>query len=389
MTGSLQVKNGKYYAVVNYQDQDGKRKQKWINTGLTEKGNKKAASKTLRDILNEYEDKKVCIGKDMIFADYVEHWLKNLKMCEGTDEGVDPITYQGYEQYVKKHISPYFKSLGLKVSEITPQILDKYRNDKLESGRLDGKGGLSPKSVKLYFIVIHLVLKKALKDRLIAYDPSIGVAMPKLDKFKGKFYSSQEVEQLLKACTAEPLKPLITFTVYYGLRRSEALGIKWDAVDFKNNTIEIKSTVVKCTQTVKKDKTKNESSHRFYPLLPEFKKVLQDLKKSQAEKRLLLGKAYTVSDYVFCWDDGRPFSPDYVSQRFQSILKKHDLRKIRFHDLRHSCASVLISMGYNLKDIQEWLGHADIKTTANIYGHMDMSRKNSLAETLVKSIKVC
>ena len=307
-------------------------------------------------------------------------------MLEGTDEGVDPITYQGYEQYVKKHVVPYFKPLNLRVTDITPQILDKYRNDKLKKGRLDGKGGLSPKSVKSHFIIIHLVLKKALKDRVIAYDLSIGVAMPKLEKFKGKFYSIQEVEQLLKACADEPLKPVIMFTVYYGLRRSEALGIKWDAVDFENNTIEIKSTVVKCTKTVEKDKTKTESSHRFYPLLADFKKVLLDIKKRQAQNKLLMGKSYVKTDYVFCWEDGRPFSPDYVSQRFQLILKNNDLRKIRFHDLRHSTASVLVSMGYNLKDIQEWLGHADIKTTANIYAHLDMTRKNSLAETLAKSI---
>ena len=110
--------------------------------------------------------------------------------------------------------------------------------------------------------------------------------------------------------------------------------------------------------------------------------MLLDLKKSKAANMKLFGKEYTVNDYILKWDDGRPFSPDCVSQKFRDLLDEHNLPRIRFHELRHSCASFLINMGFSLKDVQEWLGHADIKMTANIYSHIDVSRKKSMADML-------
>lgn len=87
---------------------------------------------------------------------------------------------------------------------------------------------------------------------------------------------------------------------------------------------------------------------------------------------------YTENDYIFKWPDGTMFNPDQITRRFVGLLKKYGLPPIRFHDLRHSCASLLMSKGFQLKDVQEWLGHADIETTANIYGHLDQSRKKEL-----------
>lgn len=89
---------------------------------------------------------------------------------------------------------------------------------------------------------------------------------------------------------------------------------------------------------------------------------------------------------MFTWEDGHPYSPDYVSHTFHKLLKKHDLPHIRFHDLRHTCASMLLSEGYGLKDVQEWLGHSDIKMTANIYGHLDIRRKRSIANGLEQAL---
>lgn len=89
-----------------------------------------------------------------------------------------------------------------------------------------------------------------------------------------------------------------------------------------------------------------------------------------------------ANDYVFCWDNGNPYKPDYISRHFKQILIKYNLPVIRFHDLRHSCASLLVSNGFTLKDIQEWLGHADIQTTANIYAHLDTERKANIMKSM-------
>ena len=146
--------------------------------------------------------------------------------------------------------------------------------------------------------------------------------------------------------------------------------------------IPLSDTVSKVSSVVAKDKTKNASSHRTFPLTKEALDIFEKAKISETRNRAAFGREYQENPYVFKWPDGHPYSPDYISRRFNTLLKKHDLPHIRFHELRHSCASMLVSMGWTLKDIQEWLGHSDIKMTANIYSHLDTSRKTNIAESL-------
>ena len=129
------------------------------------------------------------------------------------------------------------------------------------------------------------------------------------------------------------------------------------------------------TTAVAKDKTKNASSYRSFPLLPEARQIFLAALNAEQENRRLCGKDYQQNPYVFKWPDGRPFSPDYVSHHFAALLHKHGLPHIRFHELRHSCASLLLANDVPLKQIQEWLGHSDISTTANIYSHLDYKSK--------------
>ena len=133
---------------------------------------------------------------------------------------------------------------------------------------------------------------------------------------------------------------------------------------------------------VAKDKTKTTSSHRTFPLVPEAVEIFKAAKCQEQQNRLAFGKEYQENPYVFKWPDGHTYSPDYVTHRFQDLLKIHNLPPIRFHDLRHSCASLLIAMNWSLKDVQEWLGHSDIQMTANIYSHLDIARKTTIAASL-------
>lgn len=133
---------------------------------------------------------------------------------------------------------------------------------------------------------------------------------------------------------------------------------------------------------IAKDKTKTPTSKATYQLIPEVKELLLTLKEKEAENRKLFGKAYFDSDYVFKHEDGTLFRPDYVLKRFKKTLKQNNFPEMRFHDLRHSTASILYDKGWNIKDIQEWLRHADIETTGNIYTHISRSRKQALASDL-------
>ena len=146
--------------------------------------------------------------------------------------------------------------------------------------------------------------------------------------------------------------------------------------------------LAKVTEVVAKDKTKNASSRRTFPLTPEALEIFKAAKCQEEQNRIAFGREYQENSYVFKWPDRHPYSPDYISHRFNDLLKKHGLPHIRFHELRHSCASILISMGWTLKDVQEWLGHSDIQMTANIYSHLDTSRKTNIAASLADKFSV-
>lgn len=375
MTGSLQIKNNKYYIVLNTYE-NGKRKVKWISTGLEAKGNKRKAEQLFRETLLKYEQEEHCVQSDVLFSEYIRHWLTKI------ESRVDAVTVQGYTLLVNRHILPYFDRNGVKLVKVTRKMLQDFLDEKSQSGRLDGKGGLSPKSVREIKNLVHQILNEAVRDELIDTNPCTLIVLPPSQPPAAKFYTVEQLNALLAAACDEPLYPLIRTAIVYGLRRSELLGLKWDSVDFDNNALHIRHTVVKVTEVVEKDKTKSKSSRRSFPLLPEMREMFLAIKEEQKQNRKLFGKGYVKTDYVFCWSDGRPFSPDYVSQRFGEILKKYGFPHIRFHELRHSCASVLINQGYSLKDVQEWMGHSDIGVTANIYGHLETKRKVDMANRM-------
>lgn len=379
MTGNLQIKNEKYYIVLNTYV-DGKRIKKWISTGLTVKGNKRKAEKMLRDALQAYEKKNAQPKNDVLFSDYVRVWLSDIK------QSVDEVTFQGYEVLAKTHVLPYFDEKGLVLQKLTSDDLQSYFDNKSLHGRIDGSGGLSPRSLRLHMNIINQTINLARKNGVINSNPCEFVKLPKSERYEYEFYSVEEMTQLFNAVKDDVLYPLIRITALYGLRRSELLGLQWDSVDFENNRLTIKHTVSKVTKAVAKDKTKNASSFRSFPLTADAKEIFLDAKAKEIENRKLFGKSYNENCYVFKWDDGHPFSPDYISKHFAKILKKNNLRHIRFHELRHSCASMLINSGFDLKAVQDWLGHADIKMTANIYGHLDVARKKSMAEKLNDSL---
>lgn len=160
------------------------------------------------------------------------------------------------------------------------------------------------------------------------------------------------------------------------------MGLKWEAVDFVNRTITIQHTVVVQSTVIAKDKTKNRTSRRTYPLLDDVRNILMNIKKRQNEYEKLFGNCYAESGYIFTKEDGTPFYPSYPSHQLQKCLKKYNLPHIRWHDLRHTTASMLILKGWQMKEISEWLGHSDIGTTMNIYGHIDMEHKRELGDTL-------
>ena len=380
VAGHLREKSGYYYAVLNYTDSLGKRKTKWISTGLTVKGNKKRAETILMDARRNFnpEEPKVMNG-DILFADYMEKWLDIIK------SSVAVPTYASYSTTVKKIVAPYFREKEVTLKNLTAKDIQEFYLRELER--------VSASSVIHYHANIHKALKYAVKIDLIDVNPADKVERPKKDRYVGNFYDADEVNALFEAAKGTKLELPILFGAFYGLRRSEAIGLKWDAIDFDQNTITIRHTVTSCDLDGKRilvaaDTTKTKSSMRTLPLVPFMRERLLALKEEQQENRRLCGRSYIKDylEYVCVNEIGDLIKPHYVTESFPKLLKANGLRHIRYHDLRHSCASLLLANGVPMKQIQEWLGHSDFSTTANIYAHLDYSSKLTSADAMLNGL---
>ena len=379
MTGSLQIKNDKYYAVINMKE-GGKRKQKWISLDLPVKGNKRKADQKLRVILIEEESKYGDNPEKILFSDFIKTWLNYKKNY------IDELTFQSYEQVARIHVIPYFEKKKIFLQELTTEDIQQYADRKMQIGRSDNKGGLSPCTMRLHKNVINQTLDYARKRKYIKSNPCDFLELPPSRKPDINYYSPIQLENLIETFEGDPLRNIVYITTLYGLRRSEVLGLRWDSINFDNDTLEIKYTVSKVTKEISKNKTKPLSSHRTYPLLPQAKEIFLKEKAEEESNERFFGKGYDKNDYVFKWPDGHRFSSDYVSQHFTKIVRRNGLASITFHGLRHSCASMLVNDGFNPKDIQEWLGHSDVRTTMNIYGHLDSTRKKVVGEAISKKV---
>lgn len=377
MTVSLQQKKGIYYAVFRVTDATGGSKQKWVSTKIpVKRGNKREAQKVAEEIADSYEENKVVAYPKTPFWQWIETWL------EQKQNEVDQVTYQGYESYYKNHIGPYFKQNSVTLTDLSPQDIQRYYNRKAQKPGERVKGKLSSKSLRKHNVIIRGALDDAVKKNIIPYNPADRVTLPKKQKYSGSFYTLDQARLLLEAVKGSVIEGIVTITLFYGLRRSEAVGLKWSAVNFTNDTFTIQSTVVRFSGVIEKNTTKNQASHRTYPMIPEVKELLLSIKERQHGMKELMGSCYTDSEYVFTWDDGRMLNPDYVTRKFSQVLKAHNLPHIRYHDLRHTTASLLIAKGYDLKRVSEWLGHSDIGTTANIYGHLSFDNKKDTLNTM-------
>ena len=331
VAGHLQEKNGIYYVVLTYKTYDGKRKTKWQSTGLPIKGNKRRAEAMMRELQDDFEppvDPNGPPSKAMLFADYLVQWLEIAKST------VKLTTYASYKELSNSRIIPYFRNLGVTLGDLKAVHIQAFYQEQLER--------VKPNTVIHYHAVIHRALKYAVKTDLIDVNPADKVDRPKKNEFTGNFYSKDEMNALFDAVRGSKIEVAVMLTAFYGLRRSEVVGLKWAAVDFEQNTIEICHTVTTVRLDgkevlVESNGTKTKSSKRTLPLVPVFRERLLALQEEQKENRKLCGRCYNkkYADYICVDAMGNLLKPDYLSDSFQIILQNYHLRRIRFHDLRH------------------------------------------------------
>ncbi|NLZ83261.1 MAG: site-specific integrase [Clostridiales bacterium] len=317
----------------------------------------------------------------VLFTDFMLEWLEMMK------SRITETTYASYSSAIKKGIVPYFLDKGYTLTDIeeNPKYIQDFYQHELSKG-------LKANTVIRRHANIRKALQHAFQMDLIKSNPADKVERPKKGDYIASYYTKDDLEVLFETSKGDPLELPIILAAYYGLRRSEILGLKWSAIDFENKKITINFTVTEVNNgdgrgnfTVEKTRTKSKSSRRVLPLVKPIEDLLVKIKQEQDKNRRLCGSSYNDKylDFINVNELGERMKPNYISQHFTLILKNNELRKIRFHDLRHSCASLMYANGVSLKEIQQWLGHSDISTTANIYTHLDYSSKETSANAIL------
>jgi integrase len=381
VSGHIAEVRGIYHMKLSWTDENGKRCRKSISTELPLKGNKKRAEDMLRktrktheEEVNRLENEKVS-PEDMLFADFMEEWLAFVRTQ------IKLTTFGGYQMNVQKAIAPYFREKGIRLQELTAEDINKFYAEQLKR--------VKAMTVHKFHANISAALKYAVEMDYIPHTVMVKVKRPKLDRYAGKFLLESEAIALVDAVKGHKLELAVIFGVFYGLRRSETVGLRWESINFEANTITIEHTVTIANVDGKKvmvadDTTKTKSSLRSLPLVPEVRAKLEEVKAEQERNRKLCGKSYNKAESAYIYTDalGNRIKSDYISAQFPKFMVAKGFKRIRYHDLRHSCASLLLANGVPLKQIQDWLGHSDFATTANIYAHLDDSSKQKTAEAM-------
>ncbi len=376
VAGHLQEKNDFYYIVLSYKDAAGKRKTKWEATGLSVKRNKKKAEALLlerrRNFMVSTAPAEIRLDDDILFSDFMLKWL------EVTKSTIQITTYASYQGMVERVIVPYFRKRGIKLVDLKATDLQDFYTKQLERVKAN--------SVIHYHANIHKALKYAVKIDLIPTNPADKVERPKKNEFKGSYYSADEIHALTEIAEGTKLEIPVLLASFYGLRRSEVLGLKWSSIDFERKSITINHKVTEQLVNGKyvpvvSDVMKNKTSCRTLPLIPAVEEELLKQKEKQQLYCKLFKKSYSTEylDFVCTDQEGKLIRPNFVTEHFDWLLTKYGLKHIRFHDLRHSCASLMVMNGVSMKQVQEWLGHSTFSTTADIYAHLDYKSKQGSA----------
>ena len=282
---------------------------------------------------------------------------------------------------IKKPIGPYFRQRNLTLRELEARHLQMFNSEMLRK--------VKPNTVIHYHAIIHSALKYAVKTDMLVQNVADKVDTPKKNSFQSVFLSAEEMQKMFEALRGTKLELPVLVAAFYGFRRGEVLGLKWDAIDFERGTISVIRTVTTITldgkQTeIEQQTAKTKSSLRTMPLIGSFREYFLQVKEAQELNKQVCGNCYNheYDCFVFVNELGERIRANYLTSAFPKFLEDHGLRRMRFHDLRHNCASLLLANGEPLKHIQEWLDHSDFTTTANIYAHLDYKSKNTSTQAM-------
>ncbi len=332
------------------------------------------------ELTSKYHNKEKKVNvKDLSFRQYSEIFIK--KYCEGN---IGLVTLNNYKRLLK-YIMPFLGDL--KLSKITSYMLDTMYL-KLKKG-INGKE-LSNNSMYDYYKLINVMFNQAVKWEFIDKNPNSKTKKPKKEKQEQKYYDLEQVNKLVNCLKNESIRDraLIYLAIDSGARRGEISALRWDDIDFENRTLKIERSLKVVKGVVDEKKPKTISSNRTILLSNSTIDTLKEYKEWQDDYILKIGKKWKGKDRVFTSINGLHMNPSTCYKIFTKITKKYGMEHIRFHDLRHTSASLYVHKGVNLKAVSQKLGHSSISITSNIYTHTfnsDIEKSALIFDEIVKN----
>lgn len=380
---SVQSKKGRLYAVMQVK-KEGTTKPVWRALGLPEGANKTKVNKAFREVVAQYEqefwEEQEREGRppaDIPVYDYLVSYLKRV------EPELQKNTIVSYRSMTNGKIRRYFQRRPqLTVGNLKPQDIQDFYQSLFADG-------VVANTVIHYHALLRRAFQQAFKEERIDANPFDRVGRPKKNKFHGENYTQEELLTLLHLARGDVIYPAILLAGAMGLRRSEALGVRWSRIDWEKRTVLLDTKIVEYRENGKKkvepvEEMKNKSSRRTLPLPDPVVEMLQVQKEHREVYRKMFQGSYNAQylDYVCVNQLGELLRPSYVTDHFRELLEKYGLRHIRFHDLRHTFASLLINQDVPLINVSNFLGHSDLSTTANIYAHLDKASKQASAAVI-------
>jgi len=333
------------------------------------RGTKREAEKELAKTLVEYEQGTYIKPSTITVSEYLLWWLEQ----HGKAKKLALKTLESYQFLIEKHLIP----------EIGAVPLAKLQPIHIHNFVIKENERVSPRTVAYTLTILRQALKHAVKKwRIISSNPADNVDIPKYQHVKYQVLSIEEAQILLKnAKNYSSDYELIYTAIYTGMRRGELLALRWEDINFNKKTIKVQRAtqrIVGKGYITKEPKT--TAGKRIIDIPNSLFMLLKQIKKEQIENQLKLGSKYQNNDLIFCLQDGRQLDPSNLSRRFHHLAVKNDFPNLRFHDLRHTHASLLLANGEQLHVVQQRLGHEKPSTTADIYGHVIPGQQQAAAE---------
>jgi integrase len=354
-------KDGRYQA--SFVPENGKRKYVYGKTS------DEALSK-LRALQEEDRKGTLRIGPRQKLGDYLVQWLESTQKPPMSRPG----TYVSYRSIMKKHL---ISGLGhIYLQKLTPQDIQNLYAQKIRSG-------LKPRTVEKIHAVLHKALSNAVRWNLVSTNVASLVSVPRPERYEGPVLTSSQARQLIETVKGNRMETILTLAITTGMRRGEILALRWIDIDFKNKVLYVRRTVNRLGGfglVVNDPKTK--TSRRKISLADFTIKALQEQRTRLEQVRLQAGDKWHEQGLVFPCANGGFIEPDYLYRQFQRMLNKIGFPRMRFHDLRHSAATILLVMGVPMKVVQELLGHSTMAMTADTYSHLLPSMQEDAAKRL-------